>query len=130
MNSGNLNYTHALLKILNENRSKNPLNFVDVLIAKQFMFDRGFAIRAEIYMQNEVELFYPGEHKRIIAKPTFEGLVFSTTNLIALAKYLLANGVSKVCLRVLTQDVLEALFGNLVSKTDLKLLSILFHDAM
>ena len=64
-------------------------------------------------MQNEVELFCPVEKKRIMAKPTFEGLIFSTTNLIALAKYLF--GVEKVCLRIVTQDVLEALFGNLVS---------------
>ena len=65
-------------------------------------------------MQNEVELFCPVEKKRIMAKPTFEGLIFSTTNHIALAKYLLAYGVEKVCLRIVTQDVLEALFGNLV----------------
>ena len=67
-------------------------------------------------MQNDVELFCPVEKKRIMAKPTFEGLIFSTTNLIALAKYLLAYGVEKVCLRIVTQDVLEALFGNLASE--------------
>ena len=68
-------------------------------------------------MQNEMELFYTGEKKWIMPKPTFEGLIISTTNLIALAKYLLrANGVEKVCLRIVTQDVLEALFGNLVSE--------------
>ena len=70
-------------------------------------------------MQNDEELFCPVEKKRIMAKPTFEGLVFSTTNLIALAKYLLAYGVEKVCLRIVTQDVLEALFGNLVSEIGL-----------
>ena len=70
-------------------------------------------------MQNEVELFCPVEKKRIMAKPTFEGLIFSTTNLIALAKYVLAYGVERVCLRIVTQDVLEALFGKLVSEIGL-----------
>ena len=76
-------------------------------------------------MQNEVELFCPVEKKRIMAKPTFEGLIFCT-NHIALAKYLLAYGVEKVCLRIVTQDVLEALFGNLVSRR--RLAGHLFQD--
>ena len=63
-------------------------------------------------MQNEVELFCPVEKRRIMAKTAFEGLIFSTTNLIALAKYLLAYGVEKVCLLIVTQDVLFCNLGS------------------
>ena len=56
-----------------------------------------------------------GESKRIIASPTFDGLIFTTRNYVRLAKYFLENGAKKVCLRTFSQDVLEASFGNVVS---------------
>ena len=79
-------------------------------------FNHGFVIITELFTQNEMELLCPVEKKQIMAKPAFEGLIFSTTNLIALAKYLHAYGVEKVCSHIVTQDFLEALFGNLVSE--------------
>ncbi|XP_077969513.1 uncharacterized protein LOC144424261 [Styela clava] len=66
--------------------------------------------------QNEVEVLYKGEEKRILARPTLEGLLFTTRNMIKLAKRLLQNGLEYVCLRILTQDVLEAVFGDLRSR--------------
>ena len=51
----------------------------------------------------------------MVAKPTLSGLVFTTTNFVAMARYLLNNGVGEVPLGVFTQDVLEATFGNIVS---------------
>ena len=66
------------------------------------------------YFQNEVDIFYPTERKRIIAKTTFDSLIFTTRNLCMIVRFLLLRGEKKVCLRNLSQDVLEALFGNLV----------------
>ncbi|XP_078495504.1 uncharacterized protein LOC100183340 isoform X2 [Ciona intestinalis] len=57
---------------------------------------------------------HPNERKkRLMAQPTFDGLIFSTNNYIALVKQLLNAGSSCVCLNVFSQDVLEAVFGNL-----------------
>lgn len=66
------------------------------------------------FRQNEVEIIYPGENKRIMSKTTLHGMIFTTLNMIALTKRLLAGGLKFVCLGTLTQDVLEAVFGNLV----------------
>ncbi|XP_078493423.1 uncharacterized protein LOC100175756 [Ciona intestinalis] len=65
--------------------------------------------------RNEVDTLHPGEEKRIIAKQTYDGLLFTTTNMVHLTKHLLQNGIEYVCLKTLTQDVLEAVFGNLRS---------------
>nr|CAB3263089.1 uncharacterized protein LOC101242444 [Phallusia mammillata] len=65
--------------------------------------------------RNEVDVIYPGEEKRIISRSTWEGLLFSTQNLIALTNRLLLNNFQYVCLGMVTQDVLEAVFGNLRS---------------
>ena len=80
-------------------------------------------------MQNEVELFCAAEKKWIMAKPTFEGLIFSTTNLITLAKCLLAYGVEKVCSCIVTQDVLEALLDNLISEISLFISFFYYNEA-
>ncbi|XP_078495130.1 uncharacterized protein LOC108950140 isoform X2 [Ciona intestinalis] len=64
--------------------------------------------------REEVDINFPGEEKRIMANATFDGLIFTTINMIELTKRLLQTQ-RFVCLRVLTQDVLEATFGNLRS---------------
>ena len=56
------------------------------------------------------------ETKRIMAQTTLDGLMFTTKNLIRLTNYLLQHGHLKVCLRTCSQDVLEAFFGNIVSR--------------
>lgn len=54
---------------------------------------------------------------RMLPKPTHEGVSFTTFNFIALAERLLElPSIKYVCLGTFTQDVLEALFGNLVSR--------------
>ena len=53
--------------------------------------------------------------KQIIAKPTLEGLIFTSINLVSLTRRMLREIMRYVCLRTITQDVLEALFRNLVS---------------
>nr|XP_026695920.1 uncharacterized protein LOC113475666 [Ciona intestinalis] len=67
--------------------------------------------------KTEVDVLYTGEEKRILARNTLQGLVFTSLNLVALAKRLLddrpKNGLKYVCLGTFTQDVLEATFGNL-----------------
>ncbi|XP_078495149.1 uncharacterized protein LOC113475315 [Ciona intestinalis] len=55
---------------------------------------------------------HPGEEKRILAKQTFEGLLFSTNNILPLTKQLL-HYIDGVPLGNLTQDCLEPMFGNL-----------------
>uniref|UniRef100_F6QB69 Transposable element P transposase-like RNase H C-terminal domain-containing protein n=1 Tax=Ciona intestinalis TaxID=7719 RepID=F6QB69_CIOIN len=59
-----------------------------------------------------VELNHPGEHKRLLARPTLEGLLFTTCNFIGLSKRLLQH-LDYVCLHSFNQDILEAFFGNL-----------------
>ena len=66
---------------------------------------------------------HKGEEKRIIAKPTLEGLIFTSMNLVSLTRRMLREGMEYVCLRTITQDVLEALFGNLVSFSLIEMLS-------
>lgn len=52
-----------------------------------------------------------------MARPTLKGLIFTTMNMVRLAKRLISTEkLETVALRVLTQDVLEAAFGSLVSK--------------
>nr|XP_026695408.1 uncharacterized protein LOC113475437 [Ciona intestinalis] len=62
--------------------------------------------------RSEVTNMHPGEEKRILAKQTFEGLLFSTNNILPLTKQLL-HYIDGVPLGNLTQDCLEAMFGNL-----------------
>lgn len=57
---------------------------------------------------------HPGETKRLMAKPTLDGLIYTTINYVCLTKRLL-NHLDYVSLHIFTQDVLEAFFGNLVS---------------
>nr|XP_026695326.1 uncharacterized protein LOC104265687 isoform X2 [Ciona intestinalis] len=71
--------------------------------------------------RNEVDTLHPGEEKRIIAKQTYDGLLFTTTNMVHLTKHLLQHGIEYVCLKTLTQDALEAVFGNLVRHLYLKI---------
>uniref|UniRef100_UPI000EF5589C uncharacterized protein LOC101242444 n=1 Tax=Ciona intestinalis TaxID=7719 RepID=UPI000EF5589C len=52
--------------------------------------------------------------KRLLPMPTMEGLLFTTNNFIQLAKRLLdLDGMRYVCFGTISQDVLEAFFGNL-----------------
>ena len=41
-------------------------------------------------------------------------MFFTSINLVSLTRRMLREGMRYVCLRTITQDVLEALFGNLV----------------
>lgn len=67
-----------------------------------------------VLLQKNVEANHKGETKRLLAKPTLEGLVFTTRNFILLTERLLKK-IDCVCLHSFSQDVLEAFFGNLVS---------------
>nr|XP_039263234.1 uncharacterized protein LOC120339215 [Styela clava] len=62
----------------------------------------------------EWENEHGGDEKSFLARPTLEGLKFTTHNFIEMCKYLLANGLEYVSLHCFNQDVLEAFFGNLV----------------
>ena len=70
----------------------------------------------DYFLKEEVDSQHKGKNKRIIANPTLEGLIFTARNFVCLAKHLLQNGSSKVCLKTFSQDVLEAFFGNVVSQ--------------
>lgn len=63
--------------------------------------------------KREVEEEHTGENKRLMAKPTLNGLLFTTRNMIRLTTRLLNHGMKHVALKILTQDVLEATFGSL-----------------
>nr|XP_039265955.1 uncharacterized protein LOC120341497 [Styela clava] len=58
----------------------------------------------------EWENEHGGDEKSFLARPTLEGLKFTTHNFIEMCKYLLANGLEYVSLHCFNQDVLEALF--------------------
>lgn len=62
--------------------------------------------------EEDVSKNHRGEHKRIIARPTLEGLIFTTLSLVCLAKRFLAV-MPCIWLKSFTQDILEACFGNL-----------------
>ncbi|XP_078492233.1 uncharacterized protein LOC144747786 [Ciona intestinalis] len=51
---------------------------------------------------------------RVLAKPTMDGVIFTTKNYIKLLDRLLqCEDIKYVCLQTISQDVLEATFGNL-----------------
>ena len=52
-----------------------------------------------------------------MAKPTLGGLIFTSTNMVVLCQRLLSAGFRYVSMGVLTQDVLEATFGNVVKNS-------------
>ena len=52
-----------------------------------------------------------------MAKPTLGGLIFTSTNTAVMCKRLLSAGFRYVSMGVLTQDVLEATFGNVVNNS-------------
>ena len=52
-----------------------------------------------------------------MAKPTLGGLIFTSTNMVVLCKRLLSAGLRYVSTGFLTQDVLEATFGNVVNNS-------------
>ncbi|XP_078495148.1 uncharacterized protein LOC144749914 [Ciona intestinalis] len=62
----------------------------------------------------DVKTHHRGKGKRLMAKPTLEGHIFTTQNFISLTKRLLSSSsLEYVCLHSFTQDVLGAFFGNL-----------------
>lgn len=63
--------------------------------------------------KEDVSKHHRGERKRIIARPTLEGLIFTTLNLVKLAEIFL-EAMPCLWLKSFTQDILEACFGNLV----------------
>ena len=52
-----------------------------------------------------------------MAKPTLGDLIFTSTNMVVLCKRLLSAGFRCVSMGILTQDVLEATFGNVVNNS-------------
>ncbi|XP_078492370.1 uncharacterized protein LOC144748085 [Ciona intestinalis] len=64
--------------------------------------------------ENHVKTHHKGEWKRMLPSPTHEGILFTTHNFIALAERILSlPSIKYICLGTFTQDVLEAMFGNL-----------------
>ena len=52
-----------------------------------------------------------------MTKPTLGGVSFTSTNMVVLCKRLLSAGFRYLSMGVLTQDVLEATFGNVVNNS-------------